>query len=241
MNKLFIADRDFSREIPRTCAHGYKSITIDPDVQLAAPYEFQTDGDTLVAMPVDAAEGEVDCYTMLCSEFGLIGGSTGARSQVSVIFCDNGMMLVTLYHGCLVMNLDDQLLMPIVGNDVVQPKVVKSQIMWVNADKLMGYKQYLGEKGYFMYDYEFMLELGGDNIKGMGNFIFRQIDGETIDISRGYIAQYEQNQIKKQEANEAKKLAAVALNYRPSGQMEFDEPDPAEESEEDDGDDGVEW
>lgn len=245
MNRLFIADQGFEREIPRINAKGYKRVVISDELEMAMPFEFQSDGDDLVAVPAELEEGAGECYTMLCREFGLVGGSKGQRSKVSVIFCDDGLMLVTLYHGCLVMNLDHQLLMPMVGDDVEQPRVVNSDIMWVNADKLMGYKQYIGTKGYFLYDHEFMLELGGDNVKGMGNFIFRLLEDETLDISMGFVAQYEQTQMMKQQALEAKKMAAAVISgqwgsgYDFDDEPEYDEPDETEEDDDDDS--GVEW
>lgn len=246
MNKLFIADKDFNREIPRTRAKGYKSVVVDEAVEMAMPFQFQTQGTNLVIVPTEMAEGEPECYTVLCNEFGLVGGSQGFKSRVSVIFCDNGMMLVTLYHGGLVMNLDGQLLMPTVGDDFVTPRVVKDNIMWVDAEKLLAYSKYLGQKGYFMYDHEFMLELSGDNIKGMGNFVFRNIDEESIDISLGYVAQYEQQQIKKAEAREAQNTMKMLQNswaQTQSAPMEFEEPDPDEvgAQEEEDDDSGVDW
>lgn len=245
MNKLFIADRDFSREIPRTMAHGYKSVVIAEDVNIGVPFEFQTvDNEAsadLAAVAVEPVENAGECYTILCREFGLVNGSKGDRSKVSVIFCDNGWMLVTLYHGCLVMNLGDQLLMPMVGDDVQQPQVVNDQILWVNADKLLGYKAYIGDRGYFMYDYEFMLVLGGDNLRGMGNFMFKHLEDEDIDISYGYIAQHEQNKVKRAQAWETKRMmAAVFGGGSSSGPMEFDESGHYPE-EEDEDDSGVEW
>lgn len=241
MNKLFIADKGFNREIARTRANGYKRIVISEDVEMAMPFQFQTDGTDLVAVPVEAAEGEPECYTVLCQEFGLVGGHQGYKSQLSVIFCDNGWMLVTLYHGGLIMNLDGRMLMPTVGDDIVTPKVVRDHILWVDAEKLLAYSKYLNDKGYFMYDYEFMLELSGDNTRGMGSFNFRSIDGETIDISLGYIAQHEQNRIKRAQAYEAKKtMAALQSSWRQAQAtpMVFDEPE--DEMEEDD-DSGVDW
>lgn len=247
MNKLFIADKDFSREIPRTRAKGYKRVVVSEELEMAMPFQFQTDGTDLVVVPAEAVEGEGECYTVLCREFGLVGGNQGFKSKMSVIFCDNGWMLVTLYHGGLVMNLDGRLLMPTVGDDIVTPKVVRDHIMWVDAEKILAYSKYLGQKGYFMYDHEFMLELSGDNVKGMGSFIFKCFDEETIDMSLGYIAQYEQTKIKRAEAREAQntfKMLQSSWAQAQATPMEFEEPDPSEvgaREEEEDDDSGVDW
>lgn len=242
MNKLFISDRGFAHEVPRTRAKGYKRIVIDDDVDVATPFQFETRGSDLVIAKADESDGG-ECYTMLCQEFGLVGGSKGFNSKLSVIFCDNGWMLVTLQNGALVMNLDDQLLMPTVGDDVQAPKVVKDDILWVDAEKLLAYSKYLGDMGNWMYDHEFVLVLGGDNLKGMGSFVFRNLPDETHDISLGYIAQYEQQQIKRAEALKAKNMMkAVWGGYNPQTKMEFDEPDPEEVAEQEEEDDsGVDW
>lgn len=246
MTKLFFADKDFSREIPRTRAKGYKQVIVSEELEMAAPYQFITEGNSLVAVPAEAADGGEECFTLLCREFGLVGWSTGLRSKVSVIFCDNGWMLVTLYKGGFVLNLDGQLMMPTVGIDTAPPKVVQDNIMWVDADKLLGYSKYLGDKGNFMYDYEFMLELAGDNAKGMGNFTFRHIEEETVDISLGHVALWEQQMENRRAAQEAKKQMSAISAYigHSSGPMEFDEPDEDEgyaEEEEEEDDSGVDW
>lgn len=244
MNKLFIADKDFAHEVARTRARGYKRVVIDDDVEMAMPFKFETRGTDLAIVKADAVEGEAECYTMLCREFGLVGGANKFRSKMSVIFCDNGWMLVTLYHGGLVMNLDGQLLMPTVGEDVVAPKVVKDNIMWCDADKLLGFSSYMGNKGNFMYDFEFALELGGDNVKGMGNFTYRHIEEETIDISLGHVAMYEQQQIKRAEARDAQNTFKMLQNSWAQAQsepMEFEENEPEEGDDEEDDDSGVDW
>lgn len=242
MNKLFFADKGFSREIMRDRAKGYKRIMIDDALEMAAPFSFETQGTDLVAVPTEPADGVGEVFTFLCREFGLVGGDKGLRSKLSVIFCDNGWMLVTLHHGSLVVTLDGQLMMPQVGEDVEAVRVIPDNVLWVNADKLLGFSKYLENKGQFMYDFEFMFELGGDNTKGMGQFLFRCLHEETIDISLGYVAQYEQNLVKRAEAQEAKKkYAQVAAYFGGYQKHEFDEPEHDEPEVEEDDDSGVEW
>lgn len=247
MSKYFISDKGFAHEISRERALGYKRVVIDDDVGVAAPFQFVT-RDRDLAIELAEEDGEQAVYTMLCKEFGLVGGNKGFTNKISVIFCDNGWMLVTLYNGALVMNLDDRLLMPAVGVDKT-PKVVQNDILWVDAEKLLAYGKYLDNVGLFMYDHEFFLELSGDNNNGMGSFKFRNLADETIDISLGYIAVYEQQQQKKAEAREAQRqykgLAAMYGWGKPS-QAEDDKPvfeeyEPEEGEDEEDDDSGVDW
>lgn len=242
MNKLFFADKGFAHEVLRDRAKGYKRVVIDEELELASPFKFETQGTDLVAVPTEPVEGEGEVFTFLCREFGLAAGDKGLRTKVSVIFCDTGWMLVTLHHGSMIMNIDGQLMMPQVGDDLETFKVVPDNVLWVDADKLLGFGKYLETKGQFMYDFEFMLELGGDNTKGMGQFFFRCLHEETTDISLGYVAQYEQNLIKRAEAREAKKQFEQVAAFMRGGYQkpEFDEPEPRSEEEEDD-DSGVEW
>lgn len=244
MNKLFIADKDFSREISRKRAKGYSRVVVDSALEIASPFEFKTDGTDLVAMPVEYEEGAEDCYTILCKEFGLIGfKNSGYMSKVSVIFCDNGQMLVTLKNGGIIVNLDDQLLMPMVGDSMKSGEVIRDNIFWVDAQQLLGYSKYMkGNRGHFMYDYEFSFEVGGDNNNGMSEFKLKTHEDEDIDISQGYIALWEQQQITHQEAKEARQMVQSVFNWK-NEEREFDEaygavPDQPEEEEDDSG---VEW
>lgn len=229
MQKLFVADDDFVKEFGRSRAKGHKRLIIDENVEVAGnPVELMTNGTDLVVKPAENAEG-AEVYTILCKEFGLVGGALGFRNKVSVIFLDEGWMLVTLLHGALVLNLQDQLMMPMAGDDFAQPKVVKDDICWVNADNLLEYGKYLGEKGKFIFDFEWLFTLGGDYINGLRSFYLHEETEETLDISLGYYAQYEQQVLRRAEAKKASKLANNLLT---GGSSSFDFDD--EEDEDDD-------
>lgn len=233
MKKVFIADEGFEREFSRNRAKGHKRLVIEDGVTIAEPIEMKTVGTDLVISPKEDSEDN-ECYTMLCKEFGLVGGVAGFRNKISVIFLDEGWMLVTLLHGALVMNLDGELRMPIVGEDFSVPKVVTEDILWVNAEHLLEYSKYLGVKGMFMYDFEFVLEVGGDYINKMTSFYFRELTEETIDISLGYVAMYEQQEQRKAEAKDAKKLANALLNTGTDSAYDFDDEDEYEDDDDDD-------
>jgi len=237
MQKLFVADDGFVKEFGRSRAKGHKRLIIDENVEVAGnPVELMTNGTDLVVKPAENAEG-AEVYTILCKEFGLVGGALGFRSKISVIFLDEGWMLVTLLHGALVLNLQDQLMMPMAGDDFAQPKVVKDDICWVNADNLLEYGKYWEDKGKFIFDFEWVLEVGGDYVNGMRSFHIKEVKDETLDISLGYFAQYEQQMVKKAEAKKARNLTRNFIGG--SSSMDFDDDDDVDEEDEyeDDEDD----
>lgn len=236
MQKLFVANEDYEKEFSRSRAKGHKRLIIGDDVEIIKPVKLHTEGTDLVVSKGESSD-DSEVYTMLCQEFGLVGGVTSFRNKISVIFCDNGWMLVTLLHGALVMNLDKQLLMPTAGDDFTTPKVVKEDICWVTANDLLEYGKYFGVKGQFMFDFEWTFEVSGDRVNGMKSFSIKNIKDEDIDISLGYVARYEQQLQIKAEATEARNLMKNILQTGTGTSYEFDEED--EEEEDEDGDDDV--
>lgn len=234
MQKLFVANEDFEKEYTRKKAKGHKRLIVGNDVEIIKPVSLHTDGTDLVISKSEDASG-TEVYTMLCKEFGLVNGASGFKNKISVIFCDNGWMLVTLLHGALVMNLDNQLLMPTVGDDFSTPKVVKDDICWVDASMLLEYGKYYDLKGRFMYDFEWTFIVGGDNVNGMRNFSIQHISDEDIDISLGYVAQYEQQLQLKQDAKDAQNIMKNILGSgeNNSSGFEFDEDEDDEDITED--------
>ena len=230
MKKLFIADEGFERVFERKRAKGHKRLVINDDVNIMSPVEFVTQDTDLVMKDVEGSE-EQEVYTMLCKEFGCVGLTTDFRSKISVIFLDDGWMLVTLLHGALVMNLENQLLMPTVGDDFKTSAVVPEDICWVNADNLLEYGKYLGVKGQFMFDVEFTFLVGGDKINNMRSFSIKPIVDEDIDLSLGYIAAYEQQLQNKEAARETKKVMKAVLNQTPSADDDLDYGDDDDEDE----------
>lgn len=234
MQKLFVADDVYEKEFTRKRAKGHKRLVIADDVSIVEPVALHTEGTDLVLSHTEGVEGDAEVYTMLCTEFGLVGGANGFKNKISVIFLDEGWMLVTLYHGALVMNLNDRLMMPTAGDDFTNPKVITEDICWVNADNLLEYGKYYDLKGQFMHDFEFFFVVGGDNINGMRQFSIIHLDDEDIDLSLGLFAQYQQKIILAREAREAKQLTQAILQTGTGYEYEFDSDDEEEEDEEDD-------
>jgi hypothetical protein len=235
MKKLFISDEGFERVFDRSRAKGHKRLLIEDDVEVMSPVEFVTQDTDLVMKKADDSD-EQEVYTMLCKEFGCVGLTTDFRSKISVIFLDDGWMLVTLLHGALVMNLENQLLMPTVGDDFKTPAVVPDDVCWVNANDLLEYGKYFGVKGQFMFDVEFTFLVGGDKINNMRNFSIRAISDEDVDLSLGYIAAYEQKMKAKEDMRETKKIMEATLGAGSSSEdtYEFDDDDEEEDYEDED-------
>lgn len=234
MKKLFIADEGFERLFERKRAKGHKRLVIADDVSVMSPVKFTTkDTDLVIEKDENVDENEQEVYTMLCKEFGCVGLTTDFRSKISVIFLDDGWMLVTLLHGALVMNLENQLLMPTVGDDFKTPAVVPEDICWVNEDNLLEYGKYLDVKGQFMFDVEFTFLVGGDKINNMRSFSIKPITDEDIDLSLGYIAAYEQKMQAKESMRETKKIMKAVYEPASTSADDYDFGDDEDEDYED--------
>lgn len=175
-----VLDRHFS--------HGYKRLVLDKGLHVADKLNFQTDGvDTLRAVSGGSVDSEGVEYTFVCKEFGLYDKN---MAKVSIIFCDDGDMLVTLKGGTLLFMFNNELLQPVVGDgeyDSVHP----TEICWVNADRLIGMKQYFGQgyEGSWHQDFEYVFETTGERKNGLDKFNVKCCQDEYIDLSLGYVAE----------------------------------------------------
>ena len=192
MNTCFYTTEN-ETDITRSRANGYKQLVIDNKVEVPCMVEvvsedLDTDSPKLVVKPLHTTDKEPDKYVFLCKSFGMVGFSASFENKVSVIFCDNDYMLVTLHKGMLVLQEDtDTLKVFVVGVKNV-PMLEKDNILWKNSKSLMSYIRYMGMKAGFPFDFEFMFELEGGVSASMENFSIRHKEQEDKDISMGAFA-----------------------------------------------------
>ena len=224
MQKIFIADEGFEREIKRSRARGHKVIKIDDDVEVGCAISMVTEGDVLRIHKIEHKDNEQEVFVFLCKEFGLTDYDD-TIAKMSTIFCDNGWMLATLWDGAIIMNLENKLLMPVVGEHK-SPKVVQEDIYWVNEEDLLGYEKYLEEpRGKFIYDYELFMTVTGQIIGSLRHLNIKFLPDEDIDLSLGVVANYLQSQQTKKDAKKASNLMTSILNQKKTEDSYEDEDD----------------
>lgn len=234
MEKHFVADGGFPRVFERKTAKGYKKIILDETVNMPCSLSFESNvEDGILTVKGSACESnEPDAYTVLCKEFGLVGDNIKFSSDVSIIFLSDGWMLVTLYKGGFVLNLEDRLLFASL-HITDAPYIEEDRILWVNADMLRGYAKYWGDKGSFVQDFEFAFEISGGAVKGCRSLKVRHIEESDIDMSLGTFAQWQQQTEAKERAKEAKKKlsflgvgsASTGLEFESNGEDEYEDED----------------
>ena len=242
MSNVFIAcENDFPREISRSKAKGHTRLLIDKDVKSFGRYEMKTVGTDLVISAIESDE-EPTSFTFLCKEFGVDEGKR-FDSDISVIFLDEGYMLVTLKKGAIAFMIEDEEgkinpLAPSINIDSASiPKFKPDEILWVNIEKLMSFSRYFREfKPAFVFDFEFSFKVGGSNA-GTETFRFRSMSEEDIDISLGKYALYVDTKRKQQELKEASKLVKMFNNTGADSSLDFDDDEDDDEGLEFDDDD----
>lgn len=227
--KTFVGLEESNKVYKRSLAHGYKYLVIDDEVKMASPLSFVTDtyeGENALRVTVDkTVEGKVENpqFTFMCKEFGIYGAKNNMYAKVSVIFCDDGNMLVTLLDGTLILNINDDLVQPVVGG-MNTTKVVADEITWINADFLLARREYFTKVKFAnvnVHDFEYVFTLKAD----VDSFTLRREDGEYVDLSLGYTALLEEQELKKKQALEAKKLVSLTTGGGSFSGFEFDDDD----------------
>lgn len=237
MQTLFIADKDCKREFSRHRAHGYKTIALAEGVSGADAVSVSEDGDKLIFEKADYIEGEDEAYIIACKSFGLV--SRNLDTKISVVFCDDGDMIVTLYGGAILIEIDGKLIMPSVGiseSDI--PAVDMDGVYWVTAEHLLGYGKYMGMKGRYMHDFEFVFVLAGE-LAPTSAFKIKHVAEETVDISGGYIAQLEYDD---KLRNQMRRVNAVLHDvFGRTGTDDVEYSDICDEDDEDEEDLEEDW
>lgn len=204
-------------------------------------FEIEDRVDKLVAVPSEGID-EDPIYTVVTDEFGLYAMSDKVSAKVKISFCDNGMMVVSIIEGAILVKPAGDVLLASRGVSNL-PKVELDGIFWVNADKLLSYKKYWGTvKENYTQDFEFVFILKGDRKGSLHNFSITLIKDETIDISGGNVAVIEAQLKAKEEAKQVKKSFSSMVNQSKKPLYEFDDDDNDSEDEfnyyDDDVDDG---
>jgi len=190
LSKGFITKEEFGTLINRKRAQGYKSIEIDNKVKTPCMVSVETrDLDKepkLVTVPSKETTKK-PIYMFLCKEFGLAGYAAKFENKISVIFCDNGLMLVTLHKGAMAVETKDGLNLFTVDTTSA-PSFERENISWINADKLKSYVSYYKLQSKFVYDFEFMFNISAGKQGTLSSISLKHIENEDIDISLGAFA-----------------------------------------------------
>ena len=209
MGMRFLTQEGMPRDVVRSAAFGYKRLVIAEDVDMNCPVTVHTsaEDERVLCISRCEADNEEDIYVCLCREFGVVGHASKEMSDLSVLFCDGGWMLVTLARGAMCLYLDGECMMPVVG-DFHTSVSSEREISWVNADKLRDYRQYWGTKGMFLEDVEWSFTMCGAG----SSFKLRHNSEEDVDLSFGYIAQYERQQEDCENARNASKITNMVMS-----------------------------
>lgn len=239
LGRAFIkADSNAPLVLTRKYGHGIKTINTS-DCTHFDVVNFKTDVESkdlnLIKVGKDNDEHP---YMILCKEFGVAGG---VDSNISIIFCDGGWMLVTLYEGGIPILVDGNL-MCANKNISGYPEISKNNIVWLNAERILGNLKVLTDKAELHQDFEFFLTVSGIN-NGFANVKFKHLKDSTIDISGGYYEVYLENREKRKKAREVKKMTNSMLdklfNYKEEVDTSYldhnSDEDDAYYSDEDDG------
>lgn len=242
MSRILVCRDNEELLLKKSNAFQYKEVDLS---SLACGTTFSMKGleDKLLGEKVEEDDGE-PVYTLVTKEFGLYAKSNGVDAKVKISFCDNGLMLVDVLEGALLFKPEEEILLVSRGVSSL-PSINLSNILWVNADKLLSFAQYWGDfKSRYTQDFEYVFVLGGETKSGLDSFSIRCINDETIDISGGAIAVLEAQMKVKEEAKEAERSFMSLLQQSSSSSYEFDDDDEDDEDDEDyedDEDDDYYW
>ena len=238
MQKVFFFAGDVKeRYFTRSRAKGHTAMRIEEDIESGNPVEIVTEGKELVIRKVEDDGGDKE-YCFLCNEFGLGGKEGTLTSTVSIIYLDGNMMLVTLHKGGVLFNINGKVMMPTVGVKEV-PKIDANEVHWIDSVHLLQLQKLNKDrtKADLYQDYEFYMEVSGNNIGNMHLFNYKPLGDLDVDLSLGQIAIMLQKKKQHEEARQAKKLYEQITT-----EIEDDtEEDLWDEEEEEEYEDDDEW
>jgi len=197
MSITFFKDNDGCVEYKRGYAHGLTTFSLGEGVVSGTEIQFAIDGDKLIAS-LDVAS-DVGDIAFIGSKFGLVGAEIGLESKLSIILLGGDKMLVTLYSGALILELDDKLFPVAIGSVPSGLDPSPEKIDWVSRKDIWDYISHFDASCEYPYDYEFVLTFKGQKDWGR---VVHHYGEEDADISCGYIAKREAELIAKRRSRE---------------------------------------
>ena len=196
MNKGFILEDNYGYLIERKRARGYKYVEIDKSVKAPCMVSISTkdlDKEPKLLIKASNSKTKEPIYMFLCKEFGLSGYNANFENKISVIFCDNGLMLVTLHKGALSLRTNGELNLFVVDNEEI-PSFERDNICWFDANKLKSYVAYYKLQSKYVYDFEFMFSISAGTNARLSSVRVKHLEEEDIDMSLGaYAIELESN------------------------------------------------
>lgn len=230
MSSILVCSSNENLVLKRSKALQYKLIDLS-GLSCGEFFDFVDSGEELTGIVTEEQENPV--YTLVTKEFGLYGFSNGVSTKVKINFCDNGMMMVDVIEGAVLIRPEGEVLLASRNVDGL-PDVNVDEIFWVDAEKLLSYRSYWdGLKSKYIQDFEYVFELKGGKRNNLNSFSVKLIKDEVIDISGGHISAIEARLKTKEDAKIAK--AAFDNLFRSSNTpLEFED-----DEDEDDSDEGL--
>lgn len=241
MSRILVCKDNQKLLLTKDRAFKYKTLDF-LGVKCGQAFSIEDNDNSLKAVAEELNTQEEPIYSVVTKEFGLYAMSTGVSAKIKVSFCDDGYMIVDVLEGAILIKPEDDILLASRGISDL-PNVHADGIEWVNADKLLSFKQFWGSmKDKYIQDFEYVFTIRGEVKGGLSSFGLKIEPDEVIDISGGAIATIEANAKMKEEAKQVKNSFKEIVNSATSG-YEFDDDDDEDEEEyieqeDDDFDDG---
>lgn len=232
--KAFFGDIE-NKIIDRSKCHGYKHLKFADEVETGSVITMETDEDNLFVKATDEQPVQGTQYTFLTKEFGVYGKDI--KAKISVIFCDDDLMLVTLKEGTILINYEDQILQPSV-DAVTYPPVYTDEIVWINAETLLSYRSYVKDELMKVHwqDFEYTYTVAGGIKGGLSATTIKHHEDEAVDLSLGYIEELRKVLEKREEAKAARNIMNMFGEKSNTG-YDFDYEDDEYDYEDEDADD----
>lgn len=230
MSNILVCKQNENLLLKKSKAFKYKEIDLTA-LNCGTAFDLEDKEDKLVGVATDDVE-ENPIYSIVTNEFGLYAKSSNVKAKVKISFCDDGMMIVDVLDGAVIIKPEDDILLASRGVSEL-PQVNLDSIYWVNTDTLLSYRKYWKKlQSSHPQDFEFVFVLSGENRGGLTSFGIQLVTDEVIDISGGAIAVLESQMEKKEEAKQVKKGFNSLLQQTSSASgYEFDDDDEDEEDE----------